>query len=562
MTRKLWLFSVILVATLLLAASSPAAAQEKAYSADRFDVDVVVEEGGSLLVTETVTYSFTGDPFTYVFRELPTDHTDGIVEIQASVDGRSYPQGDQAGQVEIKGNNPIRVTWHFEPTTGVSRQFVLSYRVLGVARQSDGGDLLLWQALPDSYAFQIAQSQVAFTYPAGVQLVGAPEVRAGVVDVAQDGRRITFNAANLQPNDPLVVALTFPTGSLITEPPAWQNRQQTQTAWIPLWLAGGAAILLVGIFVTVMQIQRIQPRSLDTRSIAYEPPNKLSPGLAAALINASAGPTWATALGTLFDLADQGVLEIDESPEKKWYRQHDFLIRLLERPSALQPHQEALLDLLFTTKKGPVKTVKFSDLSNVVSSRRWKEFTQTVKAEIKAANLVSDERKQARSRLLFTGLLLLFVALGSMITLAVGQIGAPFLIISGSLAALGIVVLIAGATITTLTDEAAQLAAEWQQFANYLRRVSRGKETIAGAHTFVKYLAFAAAFGLLPQWVRRFEKEGWTELPPYFKALPNSNPADSMAAFAAMAAASSSTTGAAGAAAGAGAAGGGAAGAG
>lgn len=562
MTRKLWLFSVIFVATLLLAASSPAAAQEKAYSADRFDVDVVVEEGGSLLVTETVTYSFTGDPFTYVFRELPTDHTDGIVDIQASVDGRSYSQGDQAGQVEIKGNNPIRVTWHFEPTTGVSRQFVLSYRVHGVARQSDGGDLLLWQALPDNYAFQIAQSQVAFTYPAGLQLVGAPEVRAGVVDVAQDGRRVTFNAANLQPNDPLVVALTFPTGSLITAPPAWQNRQQTQTAWIPLWLAGGVAILLVGIFVTVMQVQRIQPRKLDTRSITYEPPGKLAPGLAAALISASADPTWAAALGTLFDLADQGVLEIDESPEKKWYRQHDFLIRLLERPSALYPHQEALLDLLFTTKKGPVKTVKFSDLSNVVTSRRWKEFTQTVKAEIKAANLVSDERKQARSRLLFTGLLLLFVALGSMITLAVSQIGAPFLIISGSLAVLGIIVLIAGATITPLTDEGAQLAAEWQQFANYLRRVSRGKETVAGAHTFVKYLAFAAAFGLLPQWVRRFEKEGWTELPPYFKALPNSNPADSMAAFAAMAAASSSTAGAAGAAAGAGAAGGGAAGAG
>jgi hypothetical protein len=68
---------------------------------------------------------------------------------------------------------------------------------------------------------------------------------------------------------------------------------------------------------------------------------------------------------------------------------------------------------------------------------------------------------------------------------------------------------------------------------------------------------------LLHQWDTFLQKEGWTELPPYFHALSHSGD-EGMNAFVAMAGTSSSSGGsAAGAgAAGAGAAGGGASGAG
>ena len=107
------------------------------------------------------------------------------------------------------------------------------------------------------------------------------------------------------------------------------------------------------------------------------------------------------------------------------------------------------------------------------------------------------------------------------------------------------------------------MANEWQSFYQHLKDVTRSKAAVGETNMFNRFLPYAATYGLLHQWAKFFEKEGWTELPPYFHAL---NRADDggMAAFVAMTAASSSSGGsAAGAgAAGAGAAGGGASGAG
>ena len=559
--RSGWM-ALILVAALFVFAGTVHA--QKSYSADRFDVNIVVQEDGSLLVTETVVFDFVGGPFTYVFRELPTDHTDGIVDIVGNGDGRSLPQGDQPNQLELSGRDPIRVTWHMEPTSSTSRTFVLSYHVLGVVRQEEGSDLLLWQALPDEYEYAIAASKTAVTYPSGLELLGDPTIEAGAAAVSRDGNRILFTGQNLSANSPLVIGLRFPAGSILSAPPAWQARQERQTAQAPIWLAAGLVILASGLTALFVQVQRHRPRVASKAGIAYEPPDKLAPGLAAVLLSQDANPNWPAALGTLFSLAEQGVLEIDESPAKKWYRQHDFLIRQVTPPANPLPHEQALLALLFETKNGRSKTIKFSDLQKVINGRRWKVFQKAGRAEFKAANLFSPERRRARSGLVSVGLLFVAVGIAGMILVgALGQsVGPAALVVGGSLMALGVITIITQAFVPPLTDEAAAQAAEWKRFSHYLRQVTKGKAAVDSPNMFFKYLSFAAAFGLLPQWARHFEKAGWTDVPPYFHALPGSNPVDSMAAFAAMSSASTSAGGSAAGAGGAGAAGGGASGAG
>lgn len=559
--RSGWM-ALVLVAALFVFAGTVQA--QKAYSADRFDVDVVVQEDGSLLVTETVVFEFIGGPFTYVFRELPTDHTDGITEIVGSVDGRILPQGDEAGQLEISGRDPIRITWHMEPTNNTTRTFVLSYHVLGVVRQEENGDWLLWQALPDEYEYTIASSTTTITAPASVASIGEPLIQAGQAAISRDGDQVIFTSQNLKPNSPLVIGLRYPVGSILTAPPEWQTRQETQARQAPIWAGVGAAILAAGLTILLTQVHRHRPRVLKNQGVVYEPPSKLSPGIAGTLLTYDANPTWAAALGTLFGLAEQGVLEIDESPEKKWYRKHDFLIRLIDEPSQPAPHEEALLDLLFTTKKGRVKTVKFSDLSSVVTSRRWKAFTETGRMELKLSDWFSPQRSRTRNGLIFAGVGLMFVGLAVLILMVTleNSFGPAALIVGGSLMLLGVITAVASTAISPLTDEAATQKAEWQQFADYLKQITKGKAAVDSPNMFFKYLPYAAAFGLLPQWTRHFEKAGWTEVPPYFHALPGTDPAQSMAAFGAMSAASSSAGGTAAGAAGAGAAGGGASGAG
>ena len=132
MTRRL-LMSLLICALLI----TTAAQDDRTYRADRFDVEATAQPDRSLLVEEAVTFRFTGGPFSFVFRELPTDHTDGIIDIVAGVDGIPWPQGNGPGQVEISGQNPIEVTWHLPPTSDTAQTFTLSYRMLGVVRSGD-----------------------------------------------------------------------------------------------------------------------------------------------------------------------------------------------------------------------------------------------------------------------------------------------------------------------------------------------------------------------------------------------------------------------------------------
>ncbi|MCA9957193.1 MAG: DUF2207 domain-containing protein, partial [Anaerolineales bacterium] len=204
------------------------------------------QSDGSLLVTETVDFSFVGEPFTFVFRELPTEKTDGVEILSASVDGRTYPQGTNAGQVEIEPGSNIRVTWHMEPTANTTRTFVLEYRMLGVVRQTDTADVLRYQPLPDEFEYTIDSSTIRVTYPSVADLQQPPSITAGSAQMAQSGNTVTFTRQNIGPDETLVFGMIFAKGSLISEPPAWQTRQAEQNALAPVWIGLSLVILAVG----------------------------------------------------------------------------------------------------------------------------------------------------------------------------------------------------------------------------------------------------------------------------------------------------------------------------
>jgi len=541
-----------------------AAAQEKSYSADRFDVDVVVQEDGSLLVTETVSFDFVGGPFSFVFRELPSDFTDGITGIEAGVDGRSLPRGDQPGQVEISGSDPVRVEWHLEPTSDSRRTFTLSYQVSGVVRQTDAADILIYQPLPDEFEYSIAHSTVTISYPPAAEMSDEPRVTAGDGQIQQSDNGVTITAQNLSADETMVIEMPFAPGSLITTAPAWQQQQAEQRASAPLWITAAVIIFVSGLVAIWFMHRRYRPSLQPSAGTVYEPPSELPPGMAGAINASGAEPSWTHALATLFDLADRGVLKIEEMGEKKWNKSQEFVIKQVEEPVELRPHERGLLALLFETKDGRVEQVKLSELSGRVSSRQWKKYADSLKSEIKAAGFISESRKTARERLRGVGIVLLFVGFGLVLALVL-IIGNPWAIApAASLVLLGLVGAIAGMTLSPLTDEGATAAAGWKGFADHLKQVSGGKAAVSGPQMFQRFLPYAAGFGLLEPWAKWFQKRGWTELPPYFHALSRADDGG-VAAFVAMAAATSSSGGsAAGAAgaAGAGAAGGGASGAG
>ena len=563
MKRQLVLPPVVLLflVTLLGVLSQPVRAAEKSYWAERFDTTVTVEEGGALLVRERINYTFAGEPFTYIFREIVTDHTDGVTILEARLDGERLPAGTATGQVEIGGRDPIRVTWHMAPTANQSRTVELVYRMQGVVRQGEGADLLRYQILPDDYDFFIESSRNVVTYPSGTSLQRAPAITAGQATATVDGQEVVFTGSGYEAGDPLVVELSFPSGSIIAEPPAWQARQQAQKALAPWWLVVGLGIVVAGATGLFFFWQRNRPATATAPpGRTYEPPTDLAPALAGTLTGDGLKPGWSQALATLFSLADRGILTIEEEEEKKWYRSRDFVIALHDpAPAGLLPHEERLLDLLFAAKKGRTRTVKLSELSRRLSSKQWKAYEEAVQSEIREAGLVNQQRQQAKARLNIAALLVLFAGLGSLL-LAI-RWGPWALVVAFSLSAVSIGTLIAAGAYRPLSEEGARLAARWQAYRNYLQAISKGKAAATRPDLFQLYLPYAAGFDLLSPWAKHFEKEEGTTLPPWFHAVSAAS-ADNMAAFVAMSAAASSSGGSAAGAAGAGAAGGGAAGAG
>ncbi|HOU42046.1 MAG TPA: DUF2207 domain-containing protein [Promineifilum sp.] len=562
MLRKLALVLLLIALFFSLAAQS-----DKSYSADRFDVDVAAQADRSLLVTETVAFRFVGGPFSFVFRELPTDHTDGITNIVAGVDGVPWPEGTGPGQVEITGRNPIVITWHLSPTSDVVQNFTLSYQVLGVVRRGEQADVLDWQALPDEYEYDIASSTVTVNYPTGMTLQGEPEVLAGKADFASSGNRVVFTQGNLSAGDPLVVRLSFPPGSFAGAPPAWQTQREAQNRWSWAWIAAAVATLIGGLLAIFAGMRGFSQPTRKPDALLHKPPVDLPPALAGWLFNQSI--TWPHGLATLLDLAGRGVVAIEEATEKKWYRSADFLITLLKQPADARPHERALLDLLFTDRSSaPQNAIRMSDMGRLITSSRWKTYTESLETEADAQGLISAEAKQRRNRFLTWGVMLLFLAGAIMLVIfLVGSLFGwwPFLL-AAAVALLALVAFIAGAAVSPLSDRGTELVETFAPFRRFIEQVSRGKIEVPDPAYYEAHLPYATAFGYAVPWVKKQVDEGYSEVPAYFHALNADDGAHVAAWLVAVTAATNSGGSAAPAsaagAAGAGAAGGGASGAG
>lgn len=569
MRRKL---SLLLLTTLLLL-FNVAAQDDKTYSADRFDVAVMAESDRSLLVEETVTFRFVGGPFSFVFRELPTDHTDGITDIVAGVDGVPWPQGTGPGQVEISGRNPIRVEWHLSPTADTAQTFTLSYRALGVVRRvvdnADQADVLDWQALPDEYEYTIDNSRVTIQYPPQATLVGQPELLTGGGEasaVSQFNNTAVFEARNLEPGDPLVARLTFAPGAFAGEPPLWQGRQEAQDSRAWIWLTAAGATLLGGLLAVFAAARPYQNATRKATSFLHKPPYDLPPALVGWLFNQTV--SWQHGLATLFDLAGRGHVAIDESADKKWYRSSEFLITLLSRPTNPRPHEQALLDILFTDRSGaPQESITMSSMGQLITSSRWKQFTESVKDEAEAAGWLSEAAKRGGNRLMVWGIVLmvLLAPLGALMFVLQASFGWWPLVLIGALFLVSIFAFVGSATVSPLSERGAQQASAYDPFRRFIDQAAKGKLDVPDPAYYEAYLPFAAAFGAAEAWVKAQAKRGYDAVPAYFRALSTDDGSAMMVVYIAAISAASHSGGSAAAsagAAGAAAAGGGASGAG
>ena len=507
----------------VLAAALPAIAA-KPYRAEHFHSRVVVEPGGSILVTETIRFVFGPEPFTYVYRELLSRRTDGLTVIEASMDGVPMERGKGAGQFEIKrDDNRRRVVWHFPPTSNAARTFTVTYRAAGVVWQDADSDVLAWTLLPTRHEYAIACASGEVAYPAGSAPVADAVLDPAASEVRHEDHTIRFERCPFERNASWVVTLRFAPRSVAAVAPRWQQRSIRNRENTPLFLGLGGLILLAGIGGFVMFALNHRHERTDTSDVVPSPPDDLPPALAGALMGTGASAGWGPVLGAMMDLARRGALTMQSVEKAGFLKSHEVRITAGPTPADAAPHERVLLDLLFNDKNGPRASVTFSELARTfASSRRWKRLREAISSDLRADRLLDGDRERTRGRVIVIGLVILLSSIAGFIgsVALFDRFGEPVLSLPIALLIVGVVGMITGASLSPLSEEGHRRAERWRAFKRTLGGTS---ETSAGAPPPVerveRWLPYAVAFGTALAWMKRLQKQGVTMGPSWLSAV-------------------------------------------
>ncbi|MGZ9234784.1 MAG: DUF2207 domain-containing protein [Anaerolineales bacterium] len=525
MMRRLSSTLIVMVMMALFVAHPVRAA--KSYYAESFDVQIDIQEDGSILVRETVEFQFSGDPFTFAFREISAANTDGITFLEASMDGVRMPLGTQPGEVEVKEGDPLEVTWHFEPTSNTSHIFVVRYQADGVIRKGDA-DTLIWRAIPEDHDYSIVHSTIVLTYPSNALLLEQPTLNWDF-DAAWEDDRLILTAGGLAENQDLILSARFTPDSLTRVAPRWQiQSEQAEAAAsraLPFGFIAGFVTLVIGCLGLFTYI-RANGRDLTIPPVisTANPPSDLPPAVVGKLTGQDH-----TFMGTVFDLAQRGVVEVREE-NGLWGMKTHVLVRR-SQPASLKPHEQGLMEALFAAGESQIP---MNEISTRLAMKN-KLFAEPLEEELIQRGWLDPERKHRRILLAIGGVLMLILSMLVFIFSVIGAVAslpenpswlpALFILagISAGLFILSIPLLIYAGMYSILTPAGEEHSARWKGFAEYLKQVSKGREPTISSNYFERYLAYAAVFGLGANWAKYFQKLGGVPLPIWFHATADSN---------------------------------------
>ncbi len=513
-------------------------AQSKSFVWDQYDVVITLLPNGDLLVEETQTLNFEGEPFTFGFATIPISsagNNDGIRDLTVREGDFLYTEdhSNAPGTYSVStGNDEVRIDWYFEPALG-KRTYTFSYVVdggviVGTAEQGDG-DQIFWKAIPADHPAYVLGSTVTIILPEGVapqQYTGTTDyLVAGYVDgddstvatqVSENGRIITYQLTRPLPTDvPFEVRVQFPNGLLDIPIPEWQSNLQIQDT---LSLAGYAVSLLCLIFGPLLVLLiwfsfgRDPQLGIVVPEYITQPPSNLRPAVVGTLTDERADMR--DIVSIIVDLAQRGYLTITEASKK------DHTFHLTDKDqSDLRPYESQLIRALF----GSEKSKKLKDLTYVFR-RNLPKLRTLLYRELVQEKLVHGSPDGVRGSYKAVSISLFIVAgmgivFGGMIlddaiygplaffpSLAIGVTSVAFYISSRHM--------------PRKTDKGTEATMKWLAFKTYLQNIDQYQDLSQASDIFEKYLPYATAFGLDRSWIYKFAQQPNTSIPPWYIPRP------------------------------------------
>jgi uncharacterized protein (TIGR04222 family) len=527
-----WLMAMLLISAVLAppASASSAPVAQTALAPpywQSYDVRIDIHQNGDFVVAEDQVVLFGSRSNRAGFREIPLDRVDQITDVRVSDGTREYRQvrpqavdeSPYTFAVDRTSDGYLRIEWYFPPTANASRQFVVSYRVVGGLRYYPGGDQIWWHAIYPEHPLPIETGRVLVNFPADlppdqVILAAYPERLVSPGRIVGP-RSVQFDARNLPANTGMEVRVQFPNGIVQGSPAGWQQAADRATWYdenlrplFNLFLgAMGIFLLIMGLLWVLVSwlTQGRDPGVGDVPARLTEAPGDLPPGVVGTLVDQRADVQ--DVIATVIDLARRGILRIVEEKRPRGGRAgDDFRVeRLSESEEGLREYERTILKAFF----GRDKSVRFSKLGD-----RFRETIPVVQKqlyqEVVEAGLFPVAPNKIRNRYMLIGLLILFGGVFFMIFAValmiewVDTIWVPFL----ALTIVGVAQLAMAANMPRRTEAGALAAARWRAFGRYLSESQPTEQVRSQDDLFEPYLPYAVALGVDRQWVRKFTEAG------------------------------------------------------
>jgi hypothetical protein len=476
-------------------------------------IGAVIEPGGSVRITETISYDFGADRRHGIFRDLPylqpvnagQDREYPISGIRAS-----SPDGspDQTAVSRDGGVVHIRIGSPDQTITG-AHTYVISYEVRRALTRVAGHAGFSWNLVGDDWGVPIRDITARVSAPAGITgaacFAGTAGSRAGCGSTIRSGRTVLFRQAFLAPGEGLTVQAEVPVASVTVQPPLIVTHWSLGAALaptVPAAALGAAFLIIVAAWLLVPPRWWRWPRPGAPGLVLAGGPDgpacALRPGQAGVVLIGAARP--AHVVATLVDLAIRGHLRIADTGED----QEDWLlIRLGPEPSpagAGQPsvpllrYERTLLAGIF----GRGDETRVSALKGTLPQTMTRVSRQLRRDAVRQGWLPPRRRPTGGWVLAAAGAVLFITGLIP---------GLPH-----GIAFFALLVMLGGAGMIlaawrdrdreTWTPEGARRLDEMRKFRKKLRRF---RPALDDPWTgFTSNLPYAIAFGLVKGWVERF----------------------------------------------------------
>ena len=318
MSARRSLFFALLAGLLSALFAMTAGAEEQI---DRFDVTLVVQTDGDLLVTERIAVTAEGAQIRRgIFRDLPRYFENkgarlaygySVLGVQRNGRDEPYATETDGGAFRIRiGDADV----FLEPGP---HTYEVRYRVRNQVRYFPGYDEVYWNVTGNYWSFPIAASRVSVELPPGAR-VSATSAYTGALGLAgadytyaeTDGRHTFETTRRLAPGEGLTIAIGFDKG--LIDPPS-----SIDQGWL-WWQHNGALAILLA---SLAALSWFHIRSFDRVGRdppkgpvfpLYEPPKGYSPAAAHHIYYRGLRGNGAL-ISALLNLAVKGRIRIDAS---------------------------------------------------------------------------------------------------------------------------------------------------------------------------------------------------------------------------------------------------------